>query len=128
MLELRRTLHPRGVLPVKLGGKVVSDEIMRGVLVFFLFYILTFAVCTAVVIACGADIVTGFTATIATLGNIGPGMGAVGLEVDGLVIPDNGRKDGPVLARVEDLQDEGLPVIGLGGEIAAEGRLRICHE
>ena len=78
LLELRRTLHPRGVLPVKLGGKVVSDEIMRGVLVFFLFYILTFAVCTAVVIGCGADIVTGFTATIATLGNIGPGLGAVG--------------------------------------------------
>ncbi len=43
--ELRRTLHPRGVLPVKIRGTVVSEEIMRGVLVFFLFYILTFAVC-----------------------------------------------------------------------------------
>ena len=73
--ELRRTLHPRGVLPIKLGGKV---EIMRTVLVFFLFYILAFAVCTAVVIGFGADIVTGFTAAIATLGNIGPGLGQVG--------------------------------------------------
>jgi len=78
LLELRRTMHPRGVLPVKLGGKVVPDEIMRRVLVFFLFYILTFAVCAAVVIGLGADIVTGFTATIATLGNIGPGMSTVG--------------------------------------------------
>jgi trk system potassium uptake protein TrkH len=78
LLELRRTMHPRGVLPVKIGGKVVSDEIMRRVLVFFLFYILTFAVCTAVVIGLGADTVTGFTATIATLGNIGPGLSAVG--------------------------------------------------
>ena len=85
LLELRRTLHPRGVLPVKLGGKVVSDEIMRGVLVFFLFYILTFAVCTAVVIGCGADIVTGFTATIATLGNIGPRVGSG--RVDGKLRP-----------------------------------------
>ena len=76
--ELRRTLHPRGVLPVKLGGAVVSEEIMRGVLVFFLFYILTFAVCAAVVIGFGADIVTGLTATIATLGNIGPGVAGVG--------------------------------------------------
>ena len=66
LTELRRTLHPRGVLPVKLGGKVVSEEIMRAVLVFFLFYILMFAVCAALVISFGADIVTGLTATIAT--------------------------------------------------------------
>ena len=78
LAELRRTLHPRGVLPVKLGGKVVPEEVMRSVLVFFLFYILMFAVCAAIVIGFGADIVTGFTATIATLGNIGPGLAGVG--------------------------------------------------
>ena len=78
LLELRRTLHPRGVLPVKLGGRVVSEEIMRRVLVFFLLYILTFAVCAAVVIGFGADTVTGFSATISTLGNIGPGLSTVG--------------------------------------------------
>ena len=59
LLELRRTMHPRALLPVKLGGKVVPDEIMRRVLVFFLFYILTFAVCAAFVIMVGADTVTG---------------------------------------------------------------------
>lgn len=78
LLELRRTLHPRGVLPVKLGGRVVPDDVMRAVLVFFLFYLLVFAVCTMIVIALGADILTGLTATIATLGNIGPGFAAVG--------------------------------------------------
>ncbi len=78
LLELRRTLHPRGVLPVKLGGRVVPDDVMRSVLVFFLFYLLVFAVCTMIVIALGADILTGLTATIATLGNIGPGFAAVG--------------------------------------------------
>ena len=78
LIELRRTLHPRGVLPVKLGRKVVPEEVMRTVLVFFLFYILMFAACAAVVIRLGADIVTGFTAAIATLGNIGPGLAQVG--------------------------------------------------
>jgi trk system potassium uptake protein TrkH len=78
LLELRRTLHPRGVLPVKLGGRVVPDDVMREVLVFFLFYLLVFAVCTVIVVALGADILTGITATIATLGNIGPGFGQVG--------------------------------------------------
>ena len=78
LLELRRTLHPRGVLPVKLGGRVVPDDVMRGVLVFFLFYLLVFAVTTMIVIALGADLMTGLTASIASLGNIGPGFGAVG--------------------------------------------------
>ena len=78
LLELRRVLHPRGVLPVKLGGRVVPDDVMRGVLVFFLFYLLAFAVCTMVVSAFGADLVTAMTASIACLGNVGPGLNAVG--------------------------------------------------
>jgi trk system potassium uptake protein TrkH len=78
LLELRRTLHPRGLLPVKLGGRVVSDDVMRGVLVFFLFYLLVFAMCTMIVSALGADLVTALTASIACLGNIGPGFNAVG--------------------------------------------------
>ncbi len=78
LLELRRTLHPRGVLPVKLGGRVVPEEVMRGVLVFFLFYLLVFAVCTLIVSGFGADLVTAITASIACLGNIGPGFNAVG--------------------------------------------------
>jgi trk system potassium uptake protein TrkH len=76
--ELRRTLHPRAVLPVKLGGRVVPDDIMREVVVFMLFYILTFAVAAAVVVAFGADIVTAISATAATLGNVGPGFNQVG--------------------------------------------------
>jgi trk system potassium uptake protein TrkH len=76
--ELRRTLHPRAVLPVKLGGKVVAPSIMQGVIVFFLFYMLTFAVTTAVVVLLGADLVTGISAAAAAISNVGPGFGAVG--------------------------------------------------
>jgi trk system potassium uptake protein len=76
--ELKRTLHPRAVLPVKLGGRVVPHEILRDVVVFMLFYMLTFAAGVAVVVGLGADLVTGITASIACLGNIGPGFNAVG--------------------------------------------------
>lgn len=76
--ELRRTLHPRAVLPVKLGGQVVPEAILRDVQVFMLFYLLTFAVGAAVVVLLGADLVSGITASIACLGNIGPGFGSVG--------------------------------------------------
>jgi trk system potassium uptake protein len=76
--ELRRTLHPRAVLPVKLGGRVVPDDVMRDVVVFMLFYLLMFAAGTFIVVGLGADLVTGISATMATLGNIGPGFNLVG--------------------------------------------------
>jgi trk system potassium uptake protein TrkH len=76
--ELKRTLHPQAVLSVKLGGRVVPEHILRDVQVFMLFYLLAFAAGTAIVVALGADLMTGITATIACLGNIGPGFDAVG--------------------------------------------------
>jgi trk system potassium uptake protein len=76
--ELRRALQPRAVLPVKLGGRVVPAEIIQRVIVFFLFYMLTFAVCTAILIMLGADLVTGISAAAASLANVGPGFNAVG--------------------------------------------------
>lgn len=76
--ELRRTLHPRGVLPVKLAKRVVPESVLKGVIVFFLFYMLTFAVCAFIVVLFGADLVTGISATAATLGNVGPGFNMVG--------------------------------------------------
>lgn len=76
--SLRRALHPRAILPTKLGGRVVPDPLIQTVVVFFLFYLLVFSICTGIVVALGADIITGITATIACLGNIGPGFNQVG--------------------------------------------------
>jgi trk system potassium uptake protein TrkH len=76
--ELKRTLHPRAILPVKLWGRVVPEHILRDVQVFMLFYLLTFAVGAALVVLLGADLLTGITASIACLGNIGPGFGPIG--------------------------------------------------
>jgi trk system potassium uptake protein len=78
MRELKRTLHPRAVLPVKLGGRVVPEPTLRDVQVFMLFYLLTFAIGATIVVALGADLITGITASIACLGNIGPGFNMIG--------------------------------------------------
>ncbi len=76
--EVRRVLHPRATLPVRLGGRIVPDEVLRAVTAFLTLYLATFATLTAVVTLSGADFVTALTASIGTLGNIGPGLGAVG--------------------------------------------------
>lgn len=76
--ELTRTLHPRAILPVKLGGRVVPEHILRDIQVFMLFYLVTFAVGAAIVVMLGADLITGITASITCLGNTGPGFGSIG--------------------------------------------------
>jgi trk system potassium uptake protein TrkH len=78
LLELRRTLHPRAVLPVKLNGKVVPDAVMRSVLVFFLLYLLTFAGTAGLVAMFESSLQLGLVGSIVTLGNIGPGFGPIG--------------------------------------------------
>ncbi len=76
--ELRRTLHPRGIFPARLGNRVVPEEIFRSVASFITIYIGLFAISTMLLIVFGADFITAFTAAIACLGNVGPGLAAVG--------------------------------------------------
>jgi trk system potassium uptake protein TrkH len=77
-VELRRTLHPRVVKPVMVGRRVVGEEVIRSVAAFITLYLLLFAVTTWTVTVLGEDFTTAFTAAVACIGNIGPGLGAVG--------------------------------------------------
>lgn len=76
--EIRRTLHPRAVLPLRLGSRVVPEEVLRAVSGFITLYIGLFALTTTTLVALGADFVTAFTAAITCIGNTGPGLMAVG--------------------------------------------------
>jgi trk system potassium uptake protein TrkH len=75
---LRKSLHPQAVFNVWFSGKLVPDEVMMKVLGFFLLYIFIFAAVGLGVAATGVDLTTALGATIATLSNIGPGLGGVG--------------------------------------------------
>jgi len=77
-LQIRHLVHPRSVGSIKLGKIKVPQEIMIAILGFFALYIAFFLIATLTVTALGVDIVTGSTAVIATLNNIGPGLNLVG--------------------------------------------------
>lgn len=77
-VELRRALHPRVVKPVMIGPRVVSEEIIRAVAAFITLYVMLFVVTTWTLTVLGEDFTTAFTAAVACIGNIGPGLGAVG--------------------------------------------------
>src|SRR5690606_23768826 len=76
--EVRRALHPRAVMPVRVGRRVVPEAVMRAVVAFLTLYLGLFAAGTLTLVTLGADFVTAFTAAIACLGNTGVALGSVG--------------------------------------------------
>jgi len=78
LLEMKRSIHPHAIIPVKYNGRSVSQQIIFNVMAFFLIYILVFSFGTLTLSLLGHDFDTSIGATIATLGNIGPGIGDVG--------------------------------------------------
>ena len=76
--EIKRLILPHAVLPVKLGDRVVPQEVMTNILGFFFLFIGIFALVTCMMAALGMDLVSAAASTIATMGNIGPGLGSVG--------------------------------------------------
>jgi trk system potassium uptake protein TrkH len=77
-LQLRTLVHPQAVGAIKLGKVKVPREVLISILGFFALYVAFFFLATLVVTALGVDIVTGSTAVVATLNNIGPGLNLVG--------------------------------------------------
>ncbi len=77
--EIQYILNPRVVKTVKLEGRRVDHETVRGTTSYLIVYIgILTASILAVVAAEGCDLVSGFTSVTACLNNIGPGLGAVG--------------------------------------------------
>ena len=76
--ELVRILHPRVVNPVTLAGGVVPMSVMTAVLGFMLIYGAATIGLSMLLLFSGLDMVTAFSAVVATVNNIGPGLGLVG--------------------------------------------------
>lgn len=75
--EIQRLMHPNALMPVKLNGRAIPDRVMSSVWGFFSLYVATFAVILLLLMAFGMDQTTAFSATAATLNNLGPGLGEV---------------------------------------------------
>jgi len=71
-------LHPNAVVPVKIGGKPLSQESVSSISTFLFFYMFLILLGTAVVAFDGQDLVTALSASLACLGNVGPGFNLVG--------------------------------------------------
>ncbi len=76
--ELEHQLHPAALLPVKIGGHAVPNQIVFAIQAFVMMYIATIVTMTLVLLASGLDFVSAFSAVIACINNAGPGLNEVG--------------------------------------------------
>ncbi len=82
--EIDKLIHPRAVIPIKLGGRPVSEHVISAIWGFFALYILSYILLSLAVTATGIDLVTAFSAVTASLNNLGPGLGQVVAGYEGL--------------------------------------------
>ena len=76
--ELRYLIHPRGVFPTRVAGRPLKKDLLYPIATFFYLYIAILIVTMLVVASAGTDLLSAFSTALSTVGNIGPGFGAIG--------------------------------------------------
>ena len=76
--EIIRAMHPTAVRPVKIGGEALPNNIIFAVVAFGFMYMVITVSLTLILSFTGIDIVTAFSAVVATFNNTGPGLNQVG--------------------------------------------------
>jgi len=89
--ELKRLIHPRAVIPVRVDDRPVPPAIVINILSFVLVYIGIFFFASLVMSLLGFDLVSACASVAATLGNVGPGLGSVGPAANYFHVPLIGK-------------------------------------
>ena len=76
--RMKIQLHPNAVIRTKMGGMVQEESTQNLVMTFIVSYIMLTLIGTIVYTMFGCDLITGFSASISCLSNVGPGFGEIG--------------------------------------------------
>ena len=76
--EIRKLVHPHGVIPVRIGNMALHENTIRNTIGFLLFYLAIFLVVTILLTFMNLDILSALSAAASALGNVGPAFGSVG--------------------------------------------------
>lgn len=77
-MELRTAVYPKRVKKMTIDGRVQEDDVVRSVYVFFVCYAVVFFSSILLIALEGNSFVVNFSSVVTTLGNVGPGLGAIG--------------------------------------------------
>lgn len=82
--ELRQTVHPEEIVPVKLNKRVVDERTLRAIVAFIMLYLGAFVLGTGIIAIEAAhrgpelSVLDAIAASATTLGNVGPAFGVAG--------------------------------------------------
>lgn len=91
LVEFKRRLHPKAIIPVHLNKRPVSDVIIYNLLAFIFLYLFIFTIGSIAITAMGVDFVEAISAVATSLGNVGPGLGQFGPAGSFSEMPDAGK-------------------------------------
>jgi len=84
-------LHLKAIIPIRIGDRFISEDIIKNTLGFFLFYMSIFAFTTLILTTMNVDLESAIGASASALGNIGPGLGAFGPTDNYALLPAFGK-------------------------------------
>ena len=91
VLETRRMLHSRALIPVKIGKQTIHEDVVKNTLGFFLFFMSAFIISTILLSTMGFDLETSIGAAASAMGNIGPALGDFGPMDNYALLPVPGK-------------------------------------
>ena len=77
LAQIKETYSPSRVTTIKYEGRPVDEDVLRGVISFFIFYMATFAFLALILTLMGLDLATATSGALSALANVGPGVGSI---------------------------------------------------
>lgn len=76
--QVKRNLHPNSVTQVRVGKNYIPDEAALPILLYIVIYMMIIVVSTCLLLAIGVDMTEAFSGSLASVGNVGPGLASIG--------------------------------------------------
>ncbi|MGN1046919.1 MAG: potassium transporter TrkG, partial [Candidatus Cryptobacteroides sp.] len=76
--QIRSGLHPSSVSKIRAGGHYLSDSEALPVLLYVILYCSIMIIGILLLTSCGVDVMSAVSGTVASMGNVGPGLGELG--------------------------------------------------
>jgi len=89
--QIRNVMHPNAIIPVRIDKKALDDDLVSKSVLYVMVYIIIIFISTLILTLLGVNLTEAFSGTSAAMGNVGPGLGAVGSTGNFAGIPLAGK-------------------------------------
>jgi trk system potassium uptake protein TrkH len=90
-VQIKKLIHQNAVIRVRINEQNVAEDKMFRTLSFFIIFLCVFTAGAFLLMICGLDFTSSVGASVACLGNTGPGLGSVGPANSFVAVPAAGK-------------------------------------